>query len=312
MESAPYKDRSGALVFFGIVHILLGLLFAGLALITIAAAEIAGRQGSPMPPQTSIAQNLLIYSILAAYAFTIGVGSIRARRWACALAAAVSWLWLLTGIVSALMLIIFMPHILPMVPPSSAPIVIGCIVAIVAIFYLLLPLSFILFYQRADVRATCEARDPRRRWTDRAPLPVLAVCILLAFGALVLIANVGHPVVPILGTIVTGPAAALTLIAFAGLFGWLAVQLYRLKESAWWTLVCLQIIWGVLGALTFARTNINRLYEAMGMMTPQLRALHLEQIFANPTLWIFIAVTWIGYLAFLIWLRRYFVGGKAT
>src|SRR5437867_12532697 len=100
MESAPYKDRSGGLVFFGVVHILLGLLFAALALVTIAAAELARRGGAPVPPQTSIAQNLLIYSLLAAYAFTIGVGSMRARRWACALASAVSWLWLLTGIVS--------------------------------------------------------------------------------------------------------------------------------------------------------------------------------------------------------------------
>ncbi|HEY8133972.1 MAG TPA: hypothetical protein VII12_19000 [Thermoanaerobaculia bacterium] len=312
MESAPYKDRSAGLVFFGIVHILLGLLFAGLALLTIAGAELARRGGTPMPPQTSIAQNLLIYSLLAAYAFTIGVGSIRGRRWACALAAAFSWLWLLTGIVSGAMLIIFMPRLLQMVPPASAPIVIGCIVAIVAVFYLLLPLSFVLFYQRADVRATCAARDPKPRWTDRVPVPVLALCILLGFAALVLIANVGHPVVPILGTILTGPPAALTLIALAGLLGWLAVQLYRLKESAWWTVVLLQVIGGILGALTFARININRLYEAMGMMTPQLRGLHLEQIFDNPILWIFVAATWIGYLAFLIWLRRYFVGKVTT
>jgi len=312
MESAPYKDRSAGLVFFGVVHILLGVVFAGFALITIAAAEIGSRRGSPMPPQTSIAQNLLIYFILAAYAFAVGVGSIRARRWARALAVAVSWLWLVTGIVSGLMLIIFLPRIMAMVPASSAPIVIGCTGAIVAIFYLLLPLAFILFYQRSDVRATCEARDPKPRWTDRVPLPVLAVCLLLGFGAVVLIGNVGRPVVPILDTILTGPAAALTLIAFAGLLGWLAVQLYRLKESAWWTLVLLQIILGILGALTFARTNINALYEAMGMMTPQLRSLHVEQIFASPSLWIIVAVTWIGYLAFLIWLRRYFVGKVTT
>jgi hypothetical protein len=306
MEATPFRDRRGGLIFFGILHILLGLLAVLVILLTIAAVEIARRRGEVVAPQASLGPNLLIYAIFAVYAFSVGVGSIRGRRWARAMALAVSWIWLVSGVLSAVMLIVIMPQVMVLVPPSASAIVVAVTATVVLLFYIVLPAAFILFYRRSDVRATCEARDPRPRWTDRVPVPVLAISLVLAFGAIVLIGNIGRSVVPILGVTLTGPAATLTLVALAALLAWLSLQLYRLKESAWWTLILLQIIGGIVALMTLLRTDINALYERMGLMTPQLRSLHLEQVFRQPLLWTVLGIAWTDYLAFLIWLRRYF------
>ena len=65
----------------------------------------------------------------------------------------------------------------PVITPAmiTAMLVIGF--AVTAVFMLLLPAAFLVFYQRASVRATCQRRDPQARWTDRCPLPVLAVSL---------------------------------------------------------------------------------------------------------------------------------------
>jgi len=291
------KDRSGALVFFGMIHLIGGVICLLIILSTVAVSTV---------PQASIAQNLLVYAIFAAYLFAVGIGSIRKRRWARALALVVSWIWLISGVISGAMLILVMPHIMVLVPVSAARMVTVFITALVAFFYIILPFVFILFYGREDVRATVETNDTKVRWTDRAPLPVLGVSLVLAFGAVVLIANAARPVIPLFGTVLTGAPATLTVLALAALLAFVAVQLYRLKESAWWTLVLLQLIGGAFAAVTLARADMNRVYEQMGVMTPQIRAMHLEQIFGSPLLWALAAVAWIAYFAFLIWIRRYF------
>ena len=68
------------------------------------------------------------------------------------------------------------------------------------------------------------------------PVPVLALVLVLAFGAVMMLINAGRPVYVAFGYILTGAPAALAIVAFAILFGYLAVQVYRLRESAWWVL----------------------------------------------------------------------------
>ncbi|HVR38343.1 MAG TPA: hypothetical protein VMU84_04555, partial [Thermoanaerobaculia bacterium] len=114
---------------------------------------------------------------------------------------------------------------------------------------------------------------------DRAPAPVLALVIVMGVAAAWMLVSLSDPVVPLFGRIFTGASAALTLLALAILCAVLAVQLYRLKESAWWTVVLLQLIGCALAATSLTRD-------------PRVLALTL--------------VTWVGYFAFLIYLRRYF------
>lgn len=273
-------DRSVGLIVFGILQIGVGLACATLALGVIASTELAARAGASTGAVGAI---IFAYGLVALHFIACGIGSIRARRWARALSLAVAALWLAGGIVATIAAVAIVPKIVPN-PPLVA------LTAVLLVLFVALPLAIVLFYKRADVRETCERRDPKTRWTDRVPVPVLAVVIVMAFAAGWLLVNLSTPVVPLFGTILTGAPAALALLALAVLCAFLAVGLYRLKESAWWALVLLQVGGCVVAGASMANTP--------------------GPIYRDPVVWTIVVATWVGYFAFLIYLRRYFAGGR--
>lgn len=273
-------DRTGGLIAFGILQILIGIVCAAFTFGVIASTELAARAGISTGTVGTI---IFAYGIVAIHFVTCGIGSIRGRRWARALSTAVGALWLAGGFVATVSAATIIPKLVPHTRVIALTIVL-------LVLFVALPLAIVAFYARDDVRATCERRDPRSRWTDRVPVSVLAVVIVMAFAAGWLLVNVSSPVLPLFGELLTGPPAALALLALAMLCAFLAVQLYRLKESAWWALVLLQI-----GGCAIAATSMAR--------TP-------GPIYRDPVVWTIVIATWIGYLAFLIYLRRYFAGGR--
>jgi hypothetical protein len=303
-----YRDRSTGLVVFGILHILLGVICTLVVLGAVVASELAERRGGAVMPPSSMSYVIIVNSVAAIYGFVAGIGSIRARRWARAIVLAVSWIWLVGGAVSMLSLIFLLPKMRVLVPPSQETMFMTLQIVVSAIIYVIVPLAFVLFYRQNDVALTCAARDPRPRWTDRVPLPVLALVLVMAFSSVVLLGMVARPVFPLFGTILTGAPAMLVLFAVAVLMAWLSIQLYRLRLSAWMTVLALQILGGATALITFARLDVNHYYDTLGLSTPQTRAMHLEQMFHDPLLWALMLAVWIGYVAFVVWLRRYFVG----
>jgi hypothetical protein len=301
------KDRGTALVIFGALQILLGVAALCMLLGFAAGVEMQTRSGA-LPPQPlgPIVSNIAFYAIGAAYFFAAGVGSIRKRRWACALSLVVSAMWLAGGAISIVAVAIVAPYIMSILPPSETTLILTILFITLGVAFILLPLVLFLFYRSESVRATCAAADPNVRWTDRVPPPILALVLLMAYGAVSTLISISYGVVPLFGTIFTGAPAVIVLLAFSGLFAFLAVQLYRMKRSAWWTLVLLHVIGGGIGAWTLMGTDFQKLYEQMGLMTQQLRAMRLVELYRDPMLWIFIAVCWVAMLAFLLWTRRFF------
>jgi hypothetical protein len=307
-SSPPYRDRRAGLIVFGILHIAMGVVCTLAVLGAAVASELAARRGAAAMPPTTLAYVIVVNSAVALYGFVAGVGSIRARRWARAIVLAVSGIWLAGGVASMISLAFMLPKMRVLVPPSQERMFITLQVVVGAVIYILLPLGFVLFYRQRDVALTVAAHDPRPRWTDRVPVSVLALVLLLAFSAVALLAMLSNPVVPLFGVIVTGGPAILILVALSGLMAWLALQIYRLRLSAWMTLLILQFLGGGAALVTFARMDVNRYYESLGVTTPQTRAMHLEQLFRDPWMLAVMAVFWVGYLAFVFSLRRYFTG----
>jgi len=300
------KDRSAGLILFGALQILLGLCAVCVVLGMAAAAEMQSRGAVPPMPQASVVSNIVIYAGLAAYFFAVGIGSIRKRRWARALSLVVSAIWLAIGLVAIAAVTTMLPHLMPIFPPSQTTLMVTLLYVVLGIIYLLIPLILVLFYRSPHVKATCESHDPVTRWTDRVPLPILAVVIGMAFAALSVVISLSYGIVPLFGVILTGAPATIVLLGFAGLCAYLAVQLYRQKRSAWWTSVFF-IIFGIANAaVTFSRVDLEKLYEQMGIMTPQLRAMHLSDLAHDPGLWCVIGVSWLAALAYLIWTRKFF------
>ena len=110
-------------------------------------------------------------------------------------------------------------------------------------------------------------------------MPVLAICVVLAFAAVEsLILSTGQRF-NFFNTILTGAPATLALIALAILFAHLAIQLYRMRQYAWWVLLLLHLIGGAL----FIVSIVGQPFIGLTALT---------------------AVCWIAYLAFLFWLRQ--------
>lgn len=295
---ARYSDRSTGLVIFGIAQILIGVICAGLALFVAASVELAARRGVPAPAAAA-ASGIVMYGLAAVYFVTAGVGSIRARRWAQALSVAVSAAWLAGGVVATLATAIILPRLMKAYASTDAMFAGGAAALFAIVGWVLLPLGLFLFYRSAAVRLTCEQRDPKRRWTDRVPRPVLAVAVVMAFASVVLIANVGNPVMPFMGRTLTGAPAALTFLALAILCAFVAVQLYRLKESAWWILVLLQIAGLIGGGMSLLSG------ERLAATTPAT-AMTAADVSREPLFVALMLATWLAYFAFLLYLRRFF------
>ncbi len=276
-------DRTAGLIVFGAIQIVIGIACGVLLLGSAAGSEVARHQGAEAG--ATLASSLVAYGMATVYFISAGIGSIRKRRWARALSLVVSAIWLAAGVVATLALMIALPALAP-----NAPIV--GIVAGAAVAMIVLPGALVLFYRSEAVRLTCEGAGAPS-WTDRVPLPVLAVALTLAFASVIMLANLGNPVLTLFGSNVSGAPAAVALLAFAMLCAFLAVQLYRLKESAWGTLVLLQLLGCAAGILTLVAGRGSAGQEG-------------EAISRSPLLVGLIIVTWIVYFAFLLYLRRYF------
>jgi hypothetical protein len=81
-----YKNRSGGLVVFGVLTILLGVI-CGLMVPMMLLGQLTKPQSADVPAITlaMILPALLIYGGLAVAWVWLGIGSIKARRWARAL-----------------------------------------------------------------------------------------------------------------------------------------------------------------------------------------------------------------------------------
>ena len=181
---------------------------------------------------------------------------------------------------------------------------------VVTCIYLVLPALFLLFYHRASVRATCRRRDPQIRWTDRCPMPVLAICILHAMAALCMpsMGGVYGWVIPVFGVLLSGAVGAAVTVLLALVLAWLACGTYRLQMAAWWGTLLLWLA-GILNMLAFSPAGLREMYEKIGMPAAQLEMMQKSGMIeslsrAMPWMGLVGGVAWLGYL---LYVRRYFV-----
>ena len=185
-----YPDRSERLVLMGFVQILVGCL-CGLMAVMMVAVSLVGLmprapQGPSLNMQTMVPA-MVFYLALAVVMTWLGIGLVRARRWAWTLTVVVSWMWLIFGLIG---FVFFLFGVGPMMLSSVAQqgtvpreVILAMVIVsgvFAACIYIVLPGVFLVVCHHESVRATCQRRDPKIRWTDRCPMPVLAVSILLA------------------------------------------------------------------------------------------------------------------------------------
>lgn len=313
---SDFKDRKTGLVVFGILEIIFGAFCALMAPLiifsTLAATAFNKNAAQPMSPGVMV-PGILCYVLLAVWFIWLGIGSLKARRWARALWLVASSVWLISGIIGLVFTLLFLPDIYDQMgasgqmPQSVATIVKIATIGFMTVFYVIVPGIFVLFYGSRHVKATCERMDSQVRWTDKCPLPVLAISLMAGFWAACMpFMGFYNWALPFFGYIPTGMAGAAVAIASMLLLVCVAWGVYKLNIKAWWGAVLLTIIWGVSLQVTFSRVVLMEYYEKMNFTAEQLEIIRRCGVTQSSwlvlfsLLWVFVA------LAYLIFARKYF------
>ena len=316
-KSPGFKDRKTGLVVFGILQIIFGgfcvLQIPFMIFVMIASAFVESSAFETMRP-TIMIPAILLYVVLAVWFIWMGFGSIKARRWARALVLVTSWIWLVGGIGGLVYLLLFMPDMfdktrgIEQMPAGAALIVKYFTIFFMAVFYVIVPAVLVLFYGSKNVKATCELRDPQVRWTDKCPLPVLALSLIFGFWAasMLFIGFYGWAI-PFFGFVLSGMRGAAVGLGVMLLSACIAWGTYRLNIKAWWGAVLLIVGWAVSGSITFSRVSMLDYYEKMNFPEQQLEIIKQYSIPQGYVMALFCGLWLVGFLGYLLYTRRYFV-----
>ena len=314
-----FKNRKTGLVVFGILTLLMGglcALFVPLMFFGQAMSEkTAGVHQSP----EAILPAIMVYGLLAVSLVWLGIGSIMARRWARALLLIFSWSWLVTGVISLAVMAAMAPHLMeamratgrpgqPELPPAANLIILLITAVMMGVIFLVLPGVWVFFYGSKHVKATCETCDPVERWTDRCPLPVLALSLCLALGTLtsLVMPLPYHGVFPFFGVFLTGLPGTLAWVALAAVWGYSARALYKLDGLGWWLALVSFILLAISNVITYSRHDITELYRLMHYPEEKIAQIRQFGFFeggAMAWLTLLCMVPWIGYL---LYVRKFF------
>jgi hypothetical protein len=314
-ENPPeFKDRSIGLVVFGAVSVLIGLfcaLFVPLMFLSAALTDSTGGGGVKLRSAWSASA---MYAVMSVAFVWLGIGSIRARRWACELLLSLSWIWLLTGICSLIIGIVVVPGVIGQLgagsnlPPEMAVLVMAVTFGVIGVIYVVLPGLFVLFYRSPAVAATCRARYPHPQWIDRIPrrlLTLMVVWVLLAASVLLMPAYGFF--FPFFGLVLTGAAGALFWTIVLAVCVALTVGTGRRAPWAWWGGVGLTITAALSSILTVLRFDMTEIMALMALPEDQVAIMESMPILDGWVPIIGSLIVWGTFLAYLLTLRRYFL-----
>ncbi len=259
----------------------------------------------------------VLYGTLAILLVWLGIGSMMTRRWARALLAIWSWSCLIGGIISLAAMAVMAPRFGAMVvaaqPPGQPPLPDSARTAIMLVpiltigfLLVLLPLIWGLFYSGKNVKATCEARDPKPRWTDRCPLPVLAVSLWLAFSMLsMLLMPMFHSAAPVFGVILSGTAGSIFYLFLAAVWGYSAWALYHLDRRGWCVIFIALVLLCVSHVITYSQHDLGEVYAKMGYPPAQIDQMRKLGFTGGTTLvWISL-LSVVPLLGYLLYIRKF-------
>jgi hypothetical protein len=315
-KKVPFKDRKTGLVIFGIFHIIIGFFCAlgiPLMIFGMMAASTLDKSTSPPVGGGQMILVVFLYLLLAVWFIWMGIGSISARKWARALILITSWLWLICGLIGFIALLLFMPAISSFLAageemPSEVAVIARAIVTAFLLFvFIVIPGAFVLFYSSRHVKATCEQRDSRRRWTDKAPLPVITLSSILGCMAISMpLMGFYRWTIPLFGFVLSGIPGAVIVLIYALLFAYAAWGTYKLQIRAWWCGFLLTIASAISTGITFSRVSVLEFYEKTGVTKENLEMIKEFGMFRDSTYLLLWGMVIIGFLGFMIYTKRYF------
>lgn len=317
-----YKDRRTWLVLFGIVELLIAAFFGFMAAVMMALPRITGNR--PLPPELPHGFWISIsigYLLLGLCFVAGGIGSILAKNWARLLMLFLSWCWLVCGICAVIGQILFIVAgqnfgAATIQNGQAAPQFVHAVQIFTTIFtlivFVLLPLTFIIFYARKSVKATCQRTLSSEQRERSVPIAIWVLAVLLGLHALALLWTATlFPAIGFFGVLLTGWGARLVLILLTAIWGWLAWNCYQRNLHGWWAALALSVFFGLSNLITNIKHTADEMYRVMNLPMPA--SAPLPAIFASATFRVgFGAVFLLAYLGFLLYTKRYFLEPETT
>ena len=308
------KDYSLGLSVFGVLEILLGIFCFSLAMLLLIVVSTNGLHGMK-PIHYGLSMGLLFY--LTGWFIVMGLGSIKAQRWARALLMVGAWVSVFFGTLTLTLVLYILPEAYNLVldsgwvSPSAALGILNFSITVMVLLLVVLPLASVVFYGLEGVKVTCERRNSSPCWTDRCPLPLLAMSFISILGSLSIIAGATtHYVVFLFGRLASGFLGALVIMLISLASGYIGWGAYTRRMHAWWGAYALVLLTSSSMMLTFAELDMAELYMHMGYASEQIETLQGFQPI-NPALLTFLSGVWgIMACAFLVWVRDCFCPEK--
>ena len=287
-EDAVYRDRSTGLLVAGVIEILIGGVLALMVPLSLLAWWVSGAQASGLASLRSVLPMMVTYAIFAGVMVWLGIGTIRARRWARTLMLALSRIWLVTGLVSLAITCFTLPGLVRTygadagLPSGTLAVVMIIALVFAAPVYVLLPGGFLLFFRSPDVAATCRASGPRRQFTDDLPPQIVMLAtlwVLLAVSVVIMPAY--NWAFPFFGRLLSGAAGvAPWVVVFVGCFV-LAVGSLRRRAWAWWGAIAATIAAAVSTVVTSIRVGPEQALTALRLADDQMQVVALFRVSAG-------------------------------
>ena len=313
---SDFTDRKGLLVFFGVVKLFFGavsFLFFLLVLFAVLAVKNADIEGAQQLTAGSALPGAFMYLFLAAVFIILGIGSIKKTRWARSLTLLFSWFTFIAGIVTTVIMAFFVNSIFNNADPALSDnpgllLFVKLFMFIFLIFFLvIIPGIFILVYKSRNVIKTVQKYDPKVRWTDRCPLPLLALSFIWLYICIcpLFMISTGF-VVPFFGTFLTGLPAAFLLCINSVICIYLAINIYKLNIRSWYYSLYLCLFWTASFIITLIFNDYMEIYKHMNIPPDQLRAIENMGLLTNNNILLMSVSSIVLWLVFLFYTKKFF------
>lgn len=314
---SSYKDRSTGMLVFGIIFLLLAGLCAMVGMLGLSAGLAAAGEAGAKATMGSVA---LVYGGVAFLFAALGSGSIRGKRWSRPLILIVSAVAVVFSTISLTMGAIFVSDFAAMldsefakVPDAGLPDGMGYIIlAMMGAFFffagVVFPAVLFLFYRSPHVKATCEAKDEKRRWTDACPVPVLALVVLVSVNALFVLLTpfTSKGFFPFFGEYLIGLPGAIGCLLVASVLFYAVWRCYYLDELGWWLILLVSTVQSVSQVMTMLQADFGELYRMLGYTSDMIEELVKTQELLRGFNTANAAAFGVAGLVFLIWVKGYF------
>jgi hypothetical protein len=262
---------------------------------------------------------MAVYLIAGALLVWLGIGAVTMRRWVRPMVLTIGTIATVGGLLGIFSYVLMFPTIrtamaappavpggAPAMPPGIYTIIMIITAVIMGVLFVIIPGAFVWFYRKPEVKEALEFYDPKARWTDTCPIPVLGLAVGLILYAVSASLTSIQGIAPVFGTVLHGPAAVAVMLVMACVAFVLARLVYRIRMIGWWGTVGFMILVAVAYAMTAMRSDQAELYRAAGYPEEQLRAIQsIWQI--GIALRLAVGLPWLMMIfGYLLWVYKYF------